>query len=296
MKGSTILALAGAVLLGLFAVLIAARFLAAPAAQKADAPTVTAVIATKAIAFGDPLTKDNVQEVPWPAALPRGAFTSLEDALGAQTVSGESSRLAMRAIAEKEVVTEAAVSGQQARLSTSPLLGPDMRAVAVPISEAAGAGGFVAPGDRVDLFVTRDLGDNFQIADQLVQDVRVLAVGQVADTTQSEAVVVKTATLELSPPQAQKVALAQNVGRITLAIRSVQDQSRMVIPTIRVTDLHDGGGRNYQPPRRAAAPVPAPAPTAVPQPAARPAGPVAPRGPAMTVVRGTETAQVGVPR
>lgn len=290
MKASSLLVLLGAVLLGLFAVLIAVRFLGQPAeTEQAQAPVATAVVAVKDIPFGDPVTADLLQEVPWPAELPRGAFTRIEDAVG----PGE--RLAMRPIAANEIITTAAVSGEQARLSTSPLLGPDMRAVAVPLGEAGGAGGFIAPGDRVDVFVTRDLGDNFRIADQLMQDVRVLAVGQIADTTRAEPEVVSTATLEVTPVQAQKLSLAQEVGRITLALRSVADDSRMVIPTIRMIDLHDGGGRNFQPPPRRdqqAAPQAAAAEGRAPAQS----GPPRPAGPTMTVVRGTESAAMGVPR
>jgi pilus assembly protein CpaB len=286
MRTSSLLVLAGAVLLGIFAVVLAFRFLGQPSeTQEAAAPTVTAVVATRDIAFGDPVTADVLQEIPWPAELPRGAYTSTIEAVG------PGDRLAMRAISANEVVTSANISGEQARLSTSPLLGPDMRAVAVPLTEATGAGGFIAPGDKVDVFVTRDLGDNFRIADQLMQDVRVLAVGQVADTTRAEPEIVRTATLEVTPVQAQKISLAQKVGDITLALRSVADESRMVIPTIRMTDLHDGGGRNYQPPPRRDASPPAPPPAQAAQ-----AGPPRPAGPSMTVVRGTETASMGVPR
>jgi pilus assembly protein CpaB len=282
MRGSRLLILAGAAILAVVAILLALRYQGQdPAAPKA-APQRTAVIALKPIKFGENLTPENIAEKPWPADLPEGAFTAKAEALSVDPV-GNVPRMAMRPIAVNEVVMRSAVSGEASRLSSSPLLGPNMRAVAVPLSEATGAGGFVQPGDRVDLFLIRKLeGDanNTSIADLLVQNVRVLAVGQIADTTREEAVVVRTATLELSPPQAQKVALAQNVGVITVALRSNADDGQTRVPTIRTNDLRDGAA-----PARAA-------PRVIVRTPRRAAPP--PEDPAVTVVRGTETAQVKV--
>lgn len=282
MRGSRLLTLAGAAILAVVAILLAVRYQGQdPAAPKA-APQRMAVIALKPIKFGENLTPENIAETPWPAELPEGAFATKADALSIDPV-GNVPRMAMRPIAVNEIVMRSAVSGEASRLSASPLLGPNMRAVAVPLSEATGAGGFVQPGDRVDLFLIRKLEgentSNTSIADLLVQNVRVLAVGQTADTTREEAVVVRTATLELSPQQAQKVALAQNVGVITVALRSNADDSRTRVPTIRTNDLRDGAA-----PQRPAARIVVRAPRAA----------APPEAPAMTIVRGTEIAQIKV--
>lgn len=282
MRGSRLLLLAGAGILVVVAILLVFRYQSQdPAAPKA-APQRMAVIALKPIKFGENLTPENIVEKPWPADLPEGAFTTKAEALTVDPV-GNVPRMAMRPIAVNELVTRSAVSGEASRLSSSPLLGANMRAVAVPLNEATGAGGFVQPGDRVDLFLIRRLegeANNTSIADLLVQNVRVLAVGQTADTTREEAVVVRTATLELSPAQAQKVALGQNVGVISVALRSNADETTTRVPTIRTNDLRDGPVAIRAAPRRI---IRAPRPAAVPQ-----------ADPAMTVVRGTESAQIKV--
>jgi pilus assembly protein CpaB len=102
------------------------------------------------------------------------------------------------------------------------ILTPGMRAVAVPTSARAGAGGFILPNDRVDILVSID-GDGGIRTDVVVENVRVLAIDQTSGDEEDGAVVGSTATVELTPPQARAVALAVAAGDISLALRSVSD-------------------------------------------------------------------------
>jgi pilus assembly protein CpaB len=283
MRRSSIFLLLGAILLGLLAVLAARMFLVAPSQKAPDAPKSYVVVAAKPLKFGDKITADSVKTTPWPGALPDGAYKSARDAVG------DGSRTTLREVKAGEVLLAAALSGEAGRLASSTLLGPNMRAIALPVSETAGAGGFLAPGDRVDVVATRQI-DDAAVASIIVQSARVLAVGQLADTSASDPVVVKSATVEVTPIDAQKIALAQTVGTITLALRGTGDETQEALRTSTDYDLF---GVRARPPAQESAPAPAAAPAA-------PAGPPVQRvsGPSdeVRVVRGTESTSYQVPR
>lgn len=235
--------LVAAVFLGLLAVFFARTFLV-PSEVKTEvaAPVVTTVplvVAAQAFEFGEKVDAAKLKVVPWPAnAVPPGSFQKVTDLVG------ENERVALRAIDANELITDKAVSGSGGRLSTSKLLGPDMRAMAIPINESGGAGGFLAPGDRVDVYMTRTpSGELPPYTTLLAQNARVLAVGQDSNPGKDKPEVVKTATIELTPVQAQKVALAQTVGALTVSLRPIVDEARVVLGTVRLEDLHDGRGK-----------------------------------------------------
>jgi len=291
MRKSSIYMLVAAIGLGLFAVFLARSFLnraGDAAGPQARVATVQVVVAAAPIAFGERVAAEKLKLVQWPAgSLPAGTFSRILDAVD------EGQRVALRALEPNELVTTTALSGQGGRLSTSPLLGETMRAVAVPVTETAGAAGFLAPGDRVDVFLTRR-GDNEEMpyADLVVQAVRVLAVGQNADAGKTKANVTKSATLEVTPLQAQKLSLAQSVGTLSLALRNLTDESRVRLETVQLRDLNDGTiTRIIRRPTRLgdgpAAPVAAGAPPRI-------------QGPSVEIFRGgkqgTSTSTYPVPR
>ncbi len=289
MRRSSILMLAAAIVLGLVAVFFARTFLlpsATVAPGGSNVRTVAAVVAAQPFAFGEKIVAEKLKIVQWPAdGIPPGSYQRIVDAVG------DDGRVALRAIDPNELVTEKAVSIKGARLSASPLLGATMRAVAVPIGEATGAAGFIVPGDRVDVYMTKTAdGDDLPYADQLVQGVRVLAVGQDNNVGKDKPEVVKTATIEVTPLQAQKIALAMTVGQLSLSLRNIADESRVPLQTAQVFDLNDGTvTRILHKPRsnQGAAPPPAGA--------GGPAGPVVPRGPSIEIFRGTKPTTYPVP-
>ena len=207
-----------------------ARVEAAPA-PVAAAPQVqfsTIVVAAAPLRFGMALDPAQLTEIPWPAeALPEGAFASVA------ALTAEGARVVLSPIEPNEPVLLAKLSGPDGRATLSNLLAPGMRAVTIRTDEVAGVGGFVTPGDRVDVVLTRDAGAIREVSgnaqgaagstiatEVVVANAKVLTVGQGADERQTGPQVVSSVTLEVTAEGAQKVALARNVGTLSLSLRS----------------------------------------------------------------------------
>jgi pilus assembly protein CpaB len=153
-----------------------------------------------------------------------------------------------------------------------------MRAATLRVDDVLGVAGFVLPGDSVDILVTRADGtEKGQVrTDVLLQGVRVLAVDQLADQAKTKPVLAKAATVEVTPAQAEKIALAAQIGSLSLALRSAGDPARdEAVRSVRVADL---GGT--APPVRRARPHPRPA---------------APQPHLIEIVRGGEVSRVSTP-
>jgi len=109
-----------------------------------------------------------------------------------------------------------------------------MRAVTVPINAASGVGGFIFPGDRVDVlvkFTVKPEGDDslltrkVHFSQTLLRNVRVIGKDQNAEQTEGEAEIAKSATLEVTPKQAEALFLANEIGELSLSLRSLADDS-----------------------------------------------------------------------
>jgi pilus assembly protein CpaB len=108
------------------------------------------------------------------------------------------------------------------------ILPAGMRAISTQISAETGAGGFILPNDRVDVILTprggRDSDKNGGASETILRNVRVLAIDQTIEEKNGLKVVVgKTATLELAPGQTETLALSQQLGVLSLALRSIAD-------------------------------------------------------------------------
>lgn len=281
MRRSSIIMLIAAVALGLVAVLFARTFLgggdAGASASSAAVRTVPTVIAAADINFGEKITPDKVKVVDWPAGtLPQGSFQRLED------LTTGAGRTAMRPIVANEILTEKSLSTGANRLSTAPLLNPQMRAISVPVNEVSGVAGLIFPGDRVDVFMTRQPEEALPYAEMLAQGVRVLAVGLDMNVGKDKPEIVKSATIEVTPLQAQKITLAVTVGQVNLALRHFTDESRVRLQTAQVMDLNDGTiTRLVRKPNSGGS-----APSGPPQGGGNSGG-QAPVGPGVVVMRGT---------
>lgn len=284
MRRSSIIMLIAAVALGLIAVLFARTFLGDKGEggpQVAAVRTVPTVVAAADIKFGEKITPEKVKVVDWPAnTLPQGSFQRLEELTMGQ------GRTAMRPIVANEILTENSLATGANRLSTAQLLNPQMRAVSVPVNEVSGVAGLIFPGDRVDVFMTRQPEEALPYAELLAQGARVLAVGVDMNVGKDKPEIVKSATLEVTPLQAQKIALAQTVGQLNLALRHFSDESRVRLQTAQVMDLNDGTiTRLVRKPNANAAADNGPAPQA----GAGKGGGQRPMGPGVVVMRGTES-------
>lgn len=276
-RRQSVVAVFSAILLGLVAVILFNFYLSGldkSGQTTADGGTVKVAIAKVPIEFGDRITAEKLDVVEWPAAsTPAGSYRTVEEL----TAPGKA-RFAMRPIAMGEPVTASRLSGEGAP-SIANTLGPDMRAASIRISDVAGVAGFVLPGDRVDVIITRGLGPQ-QIADVLLSNVRVIAIDQRANQdsqtmTSGEAATLKTATLELSPADVQKVALGSSVGTLSLALRSPktgQPGVAQIAGPLRSSQLPGGSLLDLTPARVSAPAAALPARPAVSRP--RPTGPV----------------------
>lgn len=130
-------------------------------------------------------------------------------------------------VASGEPLTNERVVKSGERGFLAAVLSPGRRAVSVPVTATTGIAGFIFPGDRVDLILTHAIdkrgdGDRTRRASETVlTNVRVLAVDQQTDDQNGKAAIAKTVTLELSPRQAEIVSLIQELGRLSLSLRSL---------------------------------------------------------------------------
>ncbi|HET9810092.1 MAG TPA: Flp pilus assembly protein CpaB [Sphingomicrobium sp.] len=131
-------------------------------------------------------------------------------------------------------VTRGALVGPKDRGFLAAALGPGMRAITVPVNASTGVAGFVFPGDRVDIVLTQNVkgggeGEPLRVSETIVRNVRVLATDQRIDSKDDDGkTVVKTfsnVTFEVTPRIAEKVAVAQSMGTLSLSLRSIADQT-----------------------------------------------------------------------
>jgi pilus assembly protein CpaB len=198
----------------------------------------TVVVAKRPLNFGDTVTSEYLIEVDWPARnFPEGAFRTIGEVLGDRTEN----RVVLRTVQINEPVMKNKITGFGGKATLATLLQSEMRAVTIRINDVNGVAGFVLPGDHVDVLLTRKetaKGANEDpFTDVLLQHVKVLGIDQKASDDEDKPIVARAATLEVSSEEAQKLALAQTVGSLSLALRSETNSDATVVRTIRVSDL-----------------------------------------------------------
>lgn len=299
MERRNLIIIAIAVVLGLIAVFVANSWFSGVEKRQAivaeQQKLARIAVARVDLPFGTQLTADNVRLVNWPQqSVPAGAYADVSKLVAA-------GRVTIRPIAAGEPILPERIS---ARAVLSANLPDNMRAVTVPVDAVAGVAGFVTPGDVVDVMLTRQIpGDGATAQDKmttiLLENVPVLASDTRASDKDTEPQVPKTATLQVDQRGAQKLALAVETGKLTLALRNAEDQIMGGTSAVTVADL--GGGGRYiraRSPAPAAPRAPAYSGSTPVRTAVQPASTVnlAPlrTGPTMTVIRGTDqsTAEV----
>ena len=241
MRSSTIIMIAVAAVFGLLAVFVAQSWLNSQAearlrsleAQKVQpAPAQTVVVAGRQLRFGNELSASVLREMPWPAdAVPQGAFRSI------QQVLKEGKRVVLTAIEANEPVLASKITGLGQRATLSATIGEGHKAVTIRVNDVDGVAGFVMPGDRVDIMLSRQLEKNSAINDVVLKNTRVRAVDQLADERSDKPSVAKAVTLEVDIAGAQKLSLASQVGTLALALRKAGDQDSTASRPITLADL-----------------------------------------------------------
>ncbi|MCT4371919.1 Flp pilus assembly protein CpaB [Yangia mangrovi] len=201
-------------------------------------PENTIVVAAEPISFGERLNPTKLREIAWSSdVLPEGAFTKAATLVPDDSEENARFALTTMTVGEPILASKITMPGQRAKLSTA--LTPGMKAISIRVNDVLGVAGFVLPGDRVDVLLTRRDNREGSFVDVLLQGLRVLAIDQIADELKDKPSVVRTVTFEVNTSEAQKLVLAANVGTLSLALRNVASNDVESNERITLADLSD---------------------------------------------------------
>src|SRR5690606_30613462 len=233
MDRKKLLLLVGALIIAIGTAMAARSMFAGASAPQAEAAPVVpqgpkVLVAKRALPVGTIVTADAVGYQLWPQEMVQDAYF----------IDGEADMTKLlgtvvrHAITAGEPVTRGGLVAPGDRGFLAAALGPGMRAITVPVSAKTGVGGFVFPGDYVDLMLTQAVGggegDSLKTTETILRNLRVLATDQSTEstTTQNGKTVVRafrTVTLEVTPRIAEKISVAQTIGTLSLSLRSIAD-------------------------------------------------------------------------
>lgn len=193
-----------------------------------EAPKTTSVevlVAGHELPAGSFLGEDNLRWQPWPEDGVADGYT----VRGQRQIADFEGAVARAVIGEGEPLTASRVVHPGDRGFLAAVLNPGMRAVSIPIDATTGIAGFVFPNDWVDVVMTMRIRadgeggekENRYFSETLLTDVRVLAVDQKIERQDGEVAVAKTATVEVTPKQAEKIALGLEMGELSLSLHSL---------------------------------------------------------------------------
>lgn len=206
-------------------------FMKIPAAQQAMKDVVVAV---DDISFGHVIESDMLAVQSWPVhAVPSGSFSSLGQVIGTQN---SQERRAKYALAKGDILFASKISEFGEQVSITQQIDPSMRAVTIRVNDVTGVAGLVAPADRIDLTLTRNV-DQQLLTSTILQDIEVLGIDQQGKGGKRQAGKIKTVTVQVSPTDAQKLALAQQAGTLSLSLRHIDAADRPALASISVHDL-----------------------------------------------------------
>jgi len=203
---------------------------AAPLAVPTPAKSV--LIARSPIQRGQLLKPEDLSWEPWP----EGGIDKNYIVIGTKTPEAFTGWVARLPIGAGEPITDAKIIAPGNRGFLAAVLHAGMRAVSVPVSLTSGISGFVFPGDQVDLLVTYTVQDaprpnqganpgpllEHKISETVLHDVRVIGIDQKVDVKAGEANPnVKSATFEVTPKESEIIALASEMGKLSLSLRSL---------------------------------------------------------------------------
>jgi pilus assembly protein CpaB len=243
-RTSTIVMIAFAVVFGVLAVFVAQSWLHRQAElrlknmEATQKPVVgrTVVVAGAPLRFGMQLSPQALREVAWPQeAIPAGTFESIQ-----QLMSG-GKRIVLASIEANEPVLASKITGPGQRATLSAVIGQGMRAITIRVNDVEGVAGFVLPGDHVDVLLTRQSDKQNGNNDVVLQNVKVLAVDQLADDSSDKPALAKAVTLEVDTSSAQKLSLAASLGMLSLVLRKAGEASVEGTRRVSVGDLVGSG-------------------------------------------------------
>ena len=202
--------------------------------REVQVSSVKAVVAARRVEVGTMLGKGDLKLVDWPASSPvPGAFTDAAAVEGRGTIA---------ALAENEVITDAKLAAAGSGAGLPPQIPIGMRAISVKVNEVIGVAGFVVPGTRVDVLVTVSAaGQRDSMSRLVVSNLQVLTAGTRYDQEKSredgKAIQSTVVTLLATPEDSERIALAQNEGRINLVLRNPLDTDPVVTQGAKLASL-----------------------------------------------------------
>jgi pilus assembly protein CpaB len=230
--------LAGALLFGLLAAVSVSRYLSSAQAYSKGLSQVA--VAKVAIPLGTKIIAEQIMMVQFPKeSTPDGTFASAEKLVG---------RVAITNIAARDTITEARLAPMGTAGGLSAVIPEGYRAMTVKVDDVVGISGFIMPGTLVDIVVVivpaENTGQRDPISKIVLQNIKVLANGQNIDKPedQREANSVKAVTLQVTPEQAEKLALAASEGKLQLVMRNSTDQGDEETKGVNKRDLLNGDG------------------------------------------------------
>jgi len=233
MKAARLVVLTVAIAAGGIAALLAGRSEKSPEVKEplAKVDTIDVLVARSDIPMGAAVSPGEVQWQAWPASAATGNFIRKSDR--PQAIENLAGQIARMSFVSGEPIREAKLVNAKGSGFMAAILPTGMRAISTQISPETGAGGFILPNDHVDVILTRRRnadktgGGDTHNSETILSNVRVLAIDQNVEEKNGQKVVVgKTATLELTQPQAESLALSQQLGSLSLALRSITDATR----------------------------------------------------------------------
>ena len=292
--------LVGALIFGVLAAVSVSKYLSSAQAYTKNLKKV--VVAKVSIPIGSKIIAEQLMVVQFPTeSTPDGAFEAPEKLAG---------RVAVTNIAAREPVTESRLAPEGTAAGLSAVIPEGYRAMTVKVDDAAGISGFIQPGTLVDVVVVIDPREGSGMQDPIskivLQNIRVLANGQNIDKPKDEreANSVKAVTLQVTPEQAEKLALASNEGKLQLVMRNQIDQGdeqtqgvnkRTLLSGETATKTPEPGSLKSEQPKQETKPVVRrSAAPAVAKPAAAPAPQPTPRA-SVEMIEGAKKRSVDFP-
>ncbi|QUT04487.1 Flp pilus assembly protein CpaB [Sphingobium phenoxybenzoativorans] len=237
MDAKRVALLVGALVIAIATALIARNMFSASgsplvnAAAMPDGPdTPHVLVAVKALPVGTIVDAESFRFQPWPKDLVEEAYY-LQGKVNPQSLAGSVIR---NPITTGQPLTQGALINPGDRGFLAAALGAGMRAITVPVNAQSSVSGFIFPGDRVDMVLTQSVvgggdGEPLKVSETIVRNVRVLATDQRTDVLgpdgKPQVQAFTNVTLEVTPKIAEKVAVAQTVGALSLSLRSLADNA-----------------------------------------------------------------------
>ena len=187
------------------------------------------VAADLGIPFGTKVQSRHLKVLEMPAEfVPPGSFDSIDDVL---------ERVTLQPIVAGEILMKGRFVDYDDGSTLAALVGKNMRAVTVRVDDVIGVAGFLLPGNLVDVLASRQAQDRRATAETILRAIKVLAVDQTAAADNSEPVIVRAVTLEMSPEHAEILFKAREEGSIQLTLRNPLDDEELLVEELPVEEV-----------------------------------------------------------